>query len=121
MRILGFSRKWQKLSNPEFTTFRYPRSDFDWYVGEQVRIIIQPHRKGGGEVLGIAEVINKEIRELDKEYYEAQEGVPLITETEAIADGFSSIDDMVNWLEKTYGRLDFVPRMNKLTLRFIDG
>lgn len=120
MRILGFTKKWDKLSQPEFTTFRYPRGDYDWYVGEQVKVVLQPRRKGGGEFLGIVEITNKERREFDKEYFDlAQDGIPMITDAEAIADGFMGVDDMVNWLEKTYGRLDFMPRMNKLTLKWL--
>lgn len=38
MRILGFSKKWDKLNNGKFTTFRYPRKDSlvgrDWHDGE---------------------------------------------------------------------------------------
>jgi len=30
MRILGFSKKWDKLKDPEFTTFRFERKDKDW-------------------------------------------------------------------------------------------
>jgi len=119
MRVLGFSKRWGKLSNPEFTTFRYPRGDYDWQVGEQVKVVFQPRRKGGGEVLGIAEIIKKEKREFDKEYFEiVKDGVALITEEEAIVDGFPSVSDMIKWLEKTYGRLDWMPRMNKLVLRW---
>ena len=119
MRILGFQKRWQKLSNLEFTTFRYPRGDYDWQVGEQVKVVFQPRRKGGGEVLGIAEIIKKEKREFDKEYFEiVKDGVALITEEEAIVDGFPSVSDMIKWLEKTYGRLDWMPRMNKLVLRW---
>lgn len=119
MRVMGFSKKWDKLSQSEFTTFRYPRGDYDWYVGEQVKIVFQPRRKGGGEVLGMAEISKKEVREFDKEYYDlAKDGIPMITDAEAKADGFIGVDDMVYWLEKTYGRLDFMPRMNKLSLQW---
>jgi len=122
MRILGFTKKWTKLNQDEFTTFRYPRGDKDWGIGELVKVVIQPRRKGGGESLGTAEIKNKELREFDAEYYElAKDNVPLITDGEAIADGFTSAEDMIAWLEKTYGKLDFWPRMNKLTLRWANG
>lgn len=70
MRILGFSRKdWinhltskPKLEEDKFTTFRFERRDEDWRVGEQVQVVYKPRRKGGGEVLGVAEIINKERR-----------------------------------------------------------
>lgn len=62
MRILGFSKKWPKLKEPEFTTFRFERKDKPHYVGEQLQIVIQPRRKGGGEKLGIAEIVKKEPR-----------------------------------------------------------
>lgn len=120
MRILGFGRKWPKLQQEEFTTFRYPRGDYDWYVGERVKIVIQPRRKGGGEFLGEAEIIGKDRREFDKEYSEmVKDDIPLITEAEVIVDGFTSIEDMIAWLRKTYGRLDWMPRMNKLALKWV--
>ena len=121
MRIIGFQKKWQKLSNHEFTTFRFTRRDKrDWQVGELVQVVYKPRRKGGGEVLGIAKIINKEKRELDKEYFDfTEDGVSLITDDEAIEDGFLDVSDMVKWLEKIYGRLDWMPRMNKLTLKWI--
>ena len=118
MRVLGFSKRWQKLSNPEFSTFRYPRMDRDWGVGEVVQVVIQPRRKGGGDKLGCAEIINNEVRELDAQYFEMVKGdcPPLVTDVEAQADGFAGLDDMITWMEKTYGRLDWMSRMNKLTL-----
>ena len=121
MRILGFSKKWGKLKQPEFTTFRHPRGDKDWYIGEQVRVVFQPRRKGGGEILGVAEIVKKEIRELDSFFTDGvivkPTGVKLVTDTEAIADGFASRFEMGEWMEHTYG-LDFISRMNKLTLRW---
>jgi len=114
MRILGFSKKWNKLSQKEFATFRYPRVDKDWYIGEKVQIIIQPRKKGGGEKLGIAEIVNKEIRELDP-FFQSDS---LITDKEAIEDGFDNREDMVDWMQKTYG-LDYISAMHKLTLRWL--
>ena len=117
MRILGFSKKWDKLKQLEFTTFRYPRCDIDWYVGEEVQIVVQPRRKGGGDKLGIAKIINKEIRELESYFAERGYG-SLVTDDEVLADGFTSREDMVTWMEKTYG-LNYISRMNKLTLRWV--
>ena len=115
MRILGFSKKWDKLQRPVFSTFRYPRVDSDWYVNEQVKVVFQPRRKGGGEVLGIARIIGKVARDLDP--YFAKQFI-IVTDTEAITDGFLSREDMVKWMKKTYG-LDYISLMNKLTLKWI--
>ena len=120
MRILGFSRKWAKLEQIEFSTFRYPRGDKGWEVGEHVQIVVQPRRKGGGDKLGIAVIVNKELREFAKGYSRLFLGncAPLVTDEEAQADGFANLGDMVAWMEKTYGRLDWIPCMEKLTLRW---
>lgn len=105
MRIIGFSKKWDKLKQPEFTTFRFPRKDRDWYVGETVQVYFHPRSKDR-EFLGIAEIIDKVAR-LE------------VSEKEAIADGFQSVADMGSWLIKTYGCTDRVKNgMNKLTLRW---
>ena len=111
MRILGFSQHWGKLSRDEFTTFRYPRADRDWYLGEAVKVVIQPRRKGGGCYLGTSEIISKESKLLEQ-----------VTQQEAIADGFTGWIDMFNWLRKSYDveRLQAEP-MNKLTLRWLNA
>ena len=61
MRILGFSRKWDKLKNDTFTTFRFERRDADWTVGEVVQVVYKPRTKGR-EILGVATIIGKDIR-----------------------------------------------------------
>lgn len=122
MRVLGFQKMWDKLTKGwEFTTFRYPRGDYDWEVEELAQIVIQPRRKGGGNKLGTAKIISKEIREFDEEYLEFDKDctISLVTDEEAIVDGFQSREDMIKWMEKTYGRLDWMPRMNKLTLKWV--
>jgi len=121
MRVLGFSKRWAKLLNQNFTTFRYSRMDKDWFAGERVQIVIQPRRKGGGDKLGIAEILSIEPREFDLLYFKMTEGrcAPMMTDAEAQEDGFRDLPDMVEWLEKTYGRLDWMPCMNKLTLQWI--
>lgn len=116
MRPLGFSKRWQKLSNSTFTTFRYPRADKDWEIGEEVQIIVQPRRKGGGEKLGIARIIGKERRELDPFFSGGT--IPLLTEEEAVADGFANHRKMTDYMEKQYG-LDYISLFNKLTLRWV--
>jgi len=40
MRILGVSKKWDKLQRPEWTTFRFARKDKDWYEGEIGRYLV---------------------------------------------------------------------------------
>lgn len=104
MRILGFSKKWDKLNNIEFTTFRFPRKDRDWQVGEEVQIVYKPRRKGGGERLGVARINFKETMTIRD-----------ISEFEAVWDGFKNTLDMWLWLKK--------PKMNKLinklTLRWV--
>jgi hypothetical protein len=112
MRILGFSKHWNKLNNPEFTTFRYPRVDRDWEVGESVQIVIRPRTKDR-EILGIATIIIKEMRELDPYFVDG--GIPIVTDEEARDDGFLNREAMENWMMKTYG-LDYISLMNKLTL-----
>ena len=109
MRILGFSKMWQKLDQETFTTFRFPRKDKDWYVGEVVQIVYKPRRKGGGERLSAAEIIDKEQR-----YVEAYSD---LSNEEARVDGFTCRDDMLNWLQKTYNGRHTYERMNKLILR----
>lgn len=48
MRIISFSRMWDKLQDDEFTTFRFPRKDKDWYKNEKVQVYYKnrsPHRQ----------------------------------------------------------------------------
>lgn len=117
MRILGFSKMWKKLSQPEFTTFRYPRGDKDWQIGEQVQIVYKPRSKER-KILGIAKIISKEKREFDLSFTDGNIAVPFLTETEAIADGFANHRAMVDYMEKQYG-LDYVSLFNKLTLIWV--
>lgn len=122
MRILGFSKKdWinhltgsLKLGEDVFTTFRFTRRDRDWQVGELVQVVYKPRRKGGGEKLGIAEIIDKEQRWLLRGGITAL----LIAETEAKRDGFHSVGKMVHWVSHTYKARNFKESMNKLTLRW---
>lgn len=118
MRILGFSKRWPKLEQPEFTTFRFTRRDRDWEVGELAQIVVQFRRKGGGERLGVAEIISKEecwIFTTKKSW-----GAKTLTSKEAWEDGFKSCFDMAMWLVKAHGHQRLVDEhMNKLTLRWI--
>ncbi len=108
MRILGFSKKWDKLNHLEFTTFRYRRKDADkgrdWHNGETLKIVYHPRHEH--EVLGIAEVIRKETKQCQ-----------MITEEEAIADGFQDIGEMMEFLNpKSPAGMQLI---NKLTLRWL--
>lgn len=110
MRILGFSKGWDKLNQDVFTTFRFPRKDKDWFVGEVVRVVFKPRTKGGGDKLGIAKILSKELRDLYR--------IGML-EAEVINDGFKNIPDMGKWLDKTYGRRWLDEPMNKLTLKWV--
>lgn len=123
MRILGFSKKWPKLEEPEFSTFRFRRRDKDWAPGEVVQVVYKPRRKGGGEFLGIALVITSERRwVLNAEDDELKHhgdyfGVKAVTEKEAILDGFKCRADMVYWIGQAHKLRNMLEPMNKLTLR----
>lgn len=104
MRTLGFSQKWPKLQQKEFTTFRFPRKDKDWQEGEWVRIVLKP-RSPKRQILGVAEIVGKIPRYL-----------PEVTEKEAQEDGFQSLKAMQDWMEKQYGHR--FHSINKLTLRW---
>ena len=84
MRILSFSQKWDKLKQSVFTTFRYPRADKDWFVGEHVQVY-HKNRSPNREKLGIAEIVNITSRHLDT-----------LTHDEAVRDGFKSTIEMIN-------------------------
>jgi len=122
MRIISFAEKWPKLHlelppyrRPDFTTFRY----FYWQKGWLVQVWYKARSKGNREKLGEAIILKAEPRELDKWIADKHlNEYPLVTETEVQADGFSNLDKMILFMEKQYG-LDWMPVMNKLTLRWI--
>lgn len=114
MRILGFSKKWPKLEQDEFTTFRFTRKDKDWAVDEQVKVVYKPRQKGGGEFMGRAEIINKELRRMVTPPLESNE-----LYWEAKADGFANYNEMWEWLWSIYRNRIFSEPMNKLTLKWI--
>ena len=120
MRILGFSKKWDKLNQVELTTFRYPRRDKDWFIGEIVQIVYHPRSKDR-EILGIAEITNIEKRAMA--WHGDKSGETKITNEEAKEDGFDdnghgAYFTMWEFLWDYYGgqRLLEEP-MNKITLR----
>ena len=115
MRIMGFAVKWPKLRRPIFTTFRLPRKDKDWYIGERVQIVYHPRSKDR-EILGEAVIVNVEARSFNPAM------APKITNDEAIADGFDNTNAMWVWLEKAHGHFYASTVFNKITLKpFIDG
>lgn len=117
MRVLGFSKRWEKLERKEFTTFRYPRADSDkgrdWHVGENVQIVLHPRSKGR-EVLGTARIFRKEERNISQPMI----GYISVSDEEAEADGFEDTTDMGFWIENTYGKT-YKPIINKFTMRWI--
>jgi len=117
MRILGFSKKWNKLSFDSFTTFRFERRDTDWEIGEQVQVVYKPRSKNR-EVLGVATVVGKNRRLIPSAISYMALNVLPVTDAEAIADGFESVAGMREWLQGTHGK-ERALLMNKLTLRKI--
>lgn len=113
MRIISFTKMWDKLKQSEFTTFRYPRGDKDWQEGETVQVYFK-NRSPNREKLGVAKIVNKELKLTGRKDAD-------ITDDEAIADGFTDVRNMEQWLMKTYGiRKNCEENMNKLTLRWIE-
>ncbi len=114
MRILSFCKKWDKLNKDEFTTFRYPRADKNWYVGEMVQVFYK-NRSPNREYLFNAQIIDIQTRELDPHFAKRQQ-IPLLTDKEANEDGFPSRIDMAEYMAKQYG-LDYISKFMKMTLR----
>ncbi len=112
MRVMGFSVMWEKLSNPEFTTFRLPRKDTDWHIGERVQGVYHPRSKTR-KFLFLANVINVWPCSFDGLF------AHVITEEEAIEDGFTDLKAMQDWLKKAHNSLDSSQIFNKITLRRI--
>lgn len=119
MRILGFSKKWDKLKQDTFTTFRFTRRDRDWEVGEVVQVVYKTRAKER-EVLGVAKIISKEARSMWREY--PLENVTVVSDSEILADGFNSYNEIWKFLLSKYGYRDDIrvvnQPMNKLTLRW---
>ena len=119
MRIISFSKNWvnyitgkPKLDEPEFTTFRAPRKDRDWEVGERVQVFFKnrtPQRK----FLGIAEIMGKKAKDLDA-YCNAETSISIL---EAQEDGFISLEGMAEAFKKMHGGKT---AFNKLTLKWIE-
>jgi len=131
MRILGFSKKWDKLNNEIlFSTFRFPRKDRDWQVEEVVQVTYKPRSKER-EILGIARIIRKQEKDLDKKFYgfgNICKDPDVITPLDARRDGFSGmrgggdIKKLFDFLRSTstYEQFYRVAKVNKLTLYWIE-
>ena len=109
MRILGYTKKWDKLYKPIHTTFRFPRKDKDWYEGEILQEVFKP-RSPRREFIQFAVVIKKELKLLAD-----------ITQDEAVEDGFINRYAMFEWLQITYKGKDMFRPINKLTLKIRVG
>ncbi len=131
MRILGFSKKWDKLDKDLFTTYRFPRKDRDWEVEEVVQIVYKPRSKER-EPLGVARIIRKESKDLNKRFnyfvggYSESNTSDTITPDEAESDGFTGMhgggdtEKMRQFFIDTYGYSKCKDPINKLTLYWIN-
>ena len=117
MRIISFATMWGKLKALRFTTFRFPRKDKDWQVGEVVQVWYKT-RSPDREYIGQATIVGKERRNL---YLGGSSDC--ITDEEAKADGFFSKGEMLSWLYSKHGRERFLAEgyINKLTLEYAGG
>jgi hypothetical protein len=117
MRIISFAKRWGKLKKGFFSTFRYPRKDTDWTVGEKVQVFIKnrsPHRI----FLGIAEITCKAPRTLLITTDPIPNNRGIATQREAKDDGFENLAEMAAFMSDYYGK-DYSPDFNKLTLKWI--
>lgn len=130
MRILGFSKKWPKLSRDIFTTYRFSRKDKDWAVEEVVQVVYKPRSKER-EILGVARIIRKQLKDLNKRWqYYPSPNFPntsdMITPDEAEDDGFTEMhgggdtQKMRRFFIDTYGYSRCKEPINKLTLYWIN-
>ena len=131
MRILGVSKTWPKLKNDLWTTYRFPRKDRDWGIEEVVQVVYKPRSKER-EVIGIARIIRKEPKDLNKQYFYypgiGDYNTPeTITPSEAEEDGFTGMhgggdtEKMRRWFIDTYGYSKCKELINKLTLYWLSG
>lgn len=109
MRIISFSKKWDKLNQPVFTTFGLPRKDAalgrDWHENEKVQVYYH-NRCKDREFMGYAV-----IKELEKTI------VGIIDDEQAIEDGFANWHEMYDWLCKAHGGVVTLNTIiNKLTI-----
>lgn len=122
MRELSFSQLWPKLVQPRYTTFRFPRKDKDWQVGEVVKVLFKARSSHDRSVLGIAEIVSKVprwvIMPMERSLLPSgwEKQAFWINRFEAQRDGFGDMRAMYDYMVKAYNiRLKQEP-MNKLTL-----
>ena len=114
MRIISFTEMWPKLSKPEFTTYRFPRKDFDrgrdWHLGENLWAYYRS-RSPARKCLGVVRIVDK-----------SSTWVTAIDYAAAVDDGFpGGISEMTDWLEKAHKcKIDQTTRINKLTLQWLE-
>jgi hypothetical protein len=119
---MGFQKQWinqvtgkPKLSEETFTTFRFPRKDRDWEVGETVQVVMNPRTKGRVPV-GEAVIVSKEIKALIPAQRHGQTN--LITNDEARQDGFMLAAELVDFMLEGKPLSYWGLRPNRLTLRW---
>lgn len=112
-RVIGFTKKWDKLYTPEFTTFRFKRKDKPLEVGELVQIVYHPRSKDR-EIIGKAL-----IKRIDAYCFRPTIGYLYPSDEDAIADGFDGLDEMIDWFTDTYGERINQETMFKITLKRI--
>jgi len=122
MRIMGFQKQWvnqltgkPKLEGNRFTTFRFPRKDRDWEVGETVQIVMKPRTKERIP-LGEAVIVSKEIKSLIVGPICRNRNS--ITNDEAQMDGFHSAIDLVDFIMEERPLSNWGLHPNRLTLRW---
>ena len=114
MKILSFTELWPKLKQDDFTTIR-PWGLY-WQLGEDVQVWYK-NRSPKRRKLGTAKIIDIEQVTLLPEYVGTNRRI--ISEDEAINDGFpGGLKEMVTWMHNTY-RCNFNPVMQVMTLRWI--
>lgn len=130
MRILGVSQLWPKLAKPGWTTFRFPRRDRDWAVGEVVQVVYKPRSPKATTrgVLGIAEIVKIEQRWvvypvgsfiLDLLHGKHWDDVLFVSNDEAEIDGFSSREEFIIWISLKYGGArTYEEPMNRISLKW---
>ena len=119
MRILGFCKRWDKLKQREFTTFRFQRKDKDWQNNELVQIVFKPRSKER-EIMGTAQIIGKyAVMIFPDPVPDPVCPISSITEEDAKADGFANLKMMQLWFWDRYKRRALNCPINRLTLKWI--
>ena len=103
-----------------FTTWRMPRRDRDWRVGEVVQVVYKT-RSPQRRVLGTAVILAKTPRLLDSRGWGGSvKGYVGIKHGEAWIDGFANAHEMAKWLQDTHGPRYWDEPINILLLGWIE-